>query len=94
MRTSTLICSVPPSAHELALLDYAQKLGLRFRADCGNFVEENRALIGDLEEALLDATALVKAPLTWPNSCDSSKSTGIEPVLTGTKALSARVEAE
>ena len=35
--------------------------------------------------------ALVKAPLTWPKSCDSSRSTGIEPVLTGMKALSARV---
>ena len=38
-------------AHELALLDHAQKLGLGFGADGGNFVEENRALIGDFEEA-------------------------------------------
>src|SRR3989441_8759702 len=41
-----------------------------------------------------EATAPVNAPLTWPNSWDSSRSTGIEPVLTGTKGLSARVEAE
>ena len=38
-------------AHEFALLNDAKKLGLRFRADGGDFVEENRALIGDLEEA-------------------------------------------
>src|SRR5207244_785377 len=37
-----------------------------------------------------EATALVNAPLTCPKSCDSSRSTGIEPVFTGTKALSAR----
>ena len=36
--------------------------------------------------------APVKAPRTWPNSVDSSKSKGIEPVLTGTKGLPARGE--
>ena len=40
-----------------------------------------------------EAMALVNAPFTWPKSCDSSRSTGIEPVLTGTNGLSARVEA-
>ena len=40
-------------AHEFALLNHAQQLGLGFRADGGDFVEENRALIGDFEEALL-----------------------------------------
>ena len=39
-------------AHEFAFLNHAQQLGLRFRADGGDFVEENRALIGDFEEAL------------------------------------------
>ena len=39
-------------AHEFALLNHAQQLGLRLRADGGNFVEENRALIGDFEQAL------------------------------------------
>ena len=38
-------------AHKFALLDYAKQLGLRFVTDGGDFVEENRALIGDLEEA-------------------------------------------
>src|SRR6267154_1945427 len=39
-----------PEAHEFALLNYAQKLGLRFRADGGDFVEEDGALIGDFKE--------------------------------------------
>src|SRR5579863_4070003 len=38
-------------AHEFALLDHAQELGLRFGADGGDFVEENGALVGDFEEA-------------------------------------------
>src|SRR5579864_261800 len=44
-----LLCSAKP--HELALLNDAQQLGLRFRADGGNFVEENSALVGDFEES-------------------------------------------
>src|SRR4029077_12270641 len=38
--------------HELTLLNDAEQLGLRFRTDGGNFVEENSALIGDFEETL------------------------------------------
>src|SRR5713226_1987837 len=37
--------------HELALLNDAEELGLRLGADGGDFVEENRALVGDFEEA-------------------------------------------
>src|SRR6266436_953752 len=37
-------------AHEFALLNDAGKFGLRFRADGGDFVEEDRALIGDFEK--------------------------------------------
>ena len=40
----------------------------------------------------LEAMALVKAPLTCPNSVDSSRSGGVEPVLTGTKGRSRRGE--
>ena len=36
------------------------------------------------------ATAPVKAPRTWPNSVDSSRSIGTEPVLTTTNGPSAR----
>src|SRR5712664_556683 len=40
-------------AHEFALLNNAKELGLRFRANGGDFVEENRALVGDFEETFL-----------------------------------------
>jgi hypothetical protein len=40
-------------AHKLALLNDAQKLGLGFGADGGNFVEENCALVGDFEKTFL-----------------------------------------
>ena len=42
----------------------------------------------------LEEMALVKAPLTWPKSWDSSRSTGMEPLLTATKDLSTRGDAE
>src|SRR5206468_12020751 len=40
----------------------------------------------------LDAMALVNAPFTWPKRVDSSRSVGIDPVLTGTNGLSRRGE--
>src|SRR5260370_9474974 len=40
-------------AHEIALLNDAQNLALRFRADSGDFIEENGALIGNFEEPFL-----------------------------------------
>ena len=39
--------------HEAAILQHAQDLGLRVRAHGGDFVEEERAAVGDFEEALL-----------------------------------------
>src|ERR1700687_5295768 len=36
--------------HELPLLDDAQEFGLCFRANRGNFIKENRALIGYFEK--------------------------------------------
>ena len=44
---------IAAKAHEFAFLNHAQELGLRFRPDRGNFIEKNRALIGDFKEALL-----------------------------------------
>src|SRR5579862_347873 len=46
-----LLCAA--EAHELALLNDTQQLGLRFWADRSDFVEENGALIGDFEETFL-----------------------------------------
>ena len=40
-------------AHELALLHHAQQLGLRLERDVADLVEEDAALVGELEQALL-----------------------------------------
>ena len=40
-------------AHELALLDDAQQLGLRLERDVADLVEEDRPLVGELEQPLL-----------------------------------------
>ena len=40
-------------AHELALLHHAQQLGLRLARDVADLVEEDAALVGQIEQALL-----------------------------------------
>ena len=40
-------------AHELALLHHAQQLGLRLDRDVADLVEEDAALVGEIEHALL-----------------------------------------
>ena len=52
---SASISSVPPSAPELALLQHAQQLHLHDRAHLADLVEEDRALLGDLDQPLLVA---------------------------------------
>src|ERR1039457_3809258 len=44
------------------------------------------------KEPFLLWMALVKAPFTWPNSVDSSRSVGSEPLFTGTNRRSERGE--
>ena len=39
--------------HELALLDHAQQLGLRLERDVADLVEEDGALVGEIEQPLL-----------------------------------------
>ena len=39
--------------HELALLDHAQQLGLRLERDVADLVEEDAALVGEVEQPLL-----------------------------------------
>ena len=79
--------------HELAVLQHAQNLALRVHAHGADFVEEEGAAVGNFEQPFLRAeTALVKAPLTCPNSVDSSRSGGVDPELTGTNGRSRRVE--
>src|SRR5271163_2472117 len=53
-------------AHEFALLNDAEKFGLRFGADGGDFVEENRALIGDLEEPFFGSDGASESALHVP----------------------------
>ena len=40
-------------AHEIALLDHAQQLGLRLERDVADLVEEDAALVGEVEHPLL-----------------------------------------
>src|SRR4249920_3554317 len=56
-----LLCAA--EAHELALLNDAEKLGLGFRADGGDFVEEDGALIGDFEEAFFGGNCASESAL-------------------------------
>ena len=50
-RTSTFTCSRAAEPLELALLQNAQKFYLRGGGDVSDFVEEQRALVGQLEFA-------------------------------------------
>ena len=52
MRASTLIVRVPPDPLEFVLLQNAQQLGLKRQGNFGDFVEEQRAAVGQLEAAL------------------------------------------
>ena len=58
--------SMPPEAHELALLDHAQQLGLRLERDVADLVEEDRPLVGQLEEPLLRIDGAGEGPLHVP----------------------------
>ena len=71
-------------AANLALLDGAQELDLHRGRNLGDLVEKQRAAVGRREEALVLATAPVKAPLTWPKSSDSIRFSGTAPQLTET----------
>ena len=53
MRTSTWISLHAAQVHELAVLQDAQDLGLRLHAHGADFIEEERAAIGDFEQAFL-----------------------------------------
>ena len=68
MRTLILIVCVPAHALELALLEHAQELHLHLGRHLADLVEEERAVVGELEAPGLRATAPVKAPFSWPKS--------------------------
>ena len=50
-RTSTLRVRSPPTGAHLAVLQDAQKLGLHRQRHLADLVEEERAAVGDVEEA-------------------------------------------
>ena len=70
-RTSTLDRLVGAEAHDLAVLQHAQELGLHRLRHVADLVQEERAAVGVLEAALAVGRAPVNAPRTWPNSSSS-----------------------
>ncbi len=73
-----------PQRHELALLNHAQQLGLRLGTMVPISSKKMVPRFAISKYPLRDAMAPVKAPLTWPNSADSSRSDGTDPLFTGT----------
>src|ERR1700676_4325810 len=62
--------------HEFALLNYAQQLGLGFRADAGDFIEENGALVGDFEETFFGSDSASERALDVPEELRLQKIDG------------------
>ena len=74
--------------HEAALLQRAQDLCLSLDgASCQSRPEESVPPLATSNRPRFAAMAEVKAPLTWPKSVDSSRSTGTAPVLMATNGL-------
>jgi hypothetical protein len=74
MRTSTCFTVPRPERADLALLQHAQDLRLQPEGHLADLVEEERAPVGELEEALLVLVAPVNAPFLCPKSSLSSRS--------------------
>ena len=81
-------------AHEFALLNHAQQLDLRFRADGGDFVEEDGALVGDLEESFLGGHGAGEGALDVAEELRLEQVHGNRAAIDGNEGFSARVEAE
>ena len=79
-------------ALELAFLQHAQQLGLERGGDFADFVQKQRAAVGEFEAAGALATAPVNEPFSWPNSSDSITLSGSAAQLTLTKAPFTRGE--
>ena len=50
-RTSTLLRLAPADPADLALLEHAEELGLEVERQVADLVEQQRALVGQLEQA-------------------------------------------
>ena len=77
-------------ALEFAVFDGSQDLRLSERAHVGDLVEEERAVVGELEFAFDRCCAPVKAPRSWPKSWLSSSVSLMADALKETKAPRAR----
>ena len=85
MRASTCIVRLAPTGGLLALLQHAQQLHLHRRRRVADLVEEHRAAVRLLEDALaIGDRAGERAARTWPNSSDSSSVSVSAPQLTAT----------
>ncbi len=79
--------------HKLAVLQHAQNFALRVHAHGADFIQEKRSPVGDLKQAFLRSDRAGKRALSRARTeVDSSRSGGIEPVLTGTNGRSRRGE--
>ena len=63
-------------APERLLFEKPEQLGLQRRRHLADLVEEDRALVGLLEQPALLLRASVNAPRSWPNISDSSRASG------------------
>ena len=95
-RTSTLMRLLAADALELALLQHAQQLRLQARRHVANLVEEQRALVGQLEAAELALDRAGERALLVPEQLGLEQRLGSAPQLTLTngplRALRARVD--
>ena len=92
MRTSTWISEIPPRCMKRRSCSTRRILACVSRPMVAISSRKSVPLSATSNRPFFEAMALVNAPLTWPNSVDSSRSVGMEPVLTGTKGLSRRGE--
>ena len=75
----------PADPADLALLEHAEQLGLQVERQVADLVEQQRALVRQLEQAGRSAVAPVNAPFAWPNSSLSSSCSGIAAQLMAVK---------
>ena len=80
-RTSTSISSVPPDPADLPLLQRAQQLDLHGRRGLPHLVEEERAAVGGLEEALLALPGVGEGALHVPEQLALEQGVGQRPAV-------------
>jgi len=59
---------VLPKRFELLFLQDTQQFGLQGRRNIADFIQEQRAFVGQLERPIFCAMAPVNAPRSWPKA--------------------------